>query len=352
MGAPTMETLSCDLKGPNADMNKFWQERNNSEWTEVGKGEADKFAEKWGSSRQRVESCLNELKTNPDDKTCLEGIDMVATFGHCLKKPEKQVCGECGLMKIRNDQPLVLNSTAQFPAPEKDFHILVMCIDVATWSYEIDQNDFLFANHKLRTMANGDTDPHVLITDVVPADCLTGKEITTTGTSTTTTTNTAAATTTTTSAVLASTTALVSTTTAVGGLIQCAALTAQVTDQWCIANCNHVTPFCPSQLCRCSSATTTADASTTTANDATTSIVDTTAAPTTTMEFSTTIISVSSTTGQESPTTTAGGVAMCRALTSQATDEWCTSSCNHSPPFCPSEFCWCGTGSSRRLRGR
>merc|ERR1711892_1304428 len=130
----------------------------------------------------------------------------------------------------------------------------------------------------------------------------------------------------------ASTTALVSTTTAVGGLIQCAALNAQVTDQWCIANCNHVTPFCPSQLCRCSSATTTA--------------------LTTTMEFSTTIISVSSTTGQESPTTTAGGVAMCRALTSQATDEWCTSSCNHSPPFCPSEFCWCGTGSSRRLRGR
>merc|ERR1712153_287718 len=173
-----------------------------------------------GSSRQRVESCLNELKTNPDDKTCLEGIDMVATFGHCLKKPEKQVCGECGLMKIRNDQPLVLTSTAQFPAPEKDFHILVMCIDVATWRYEIDQNDFLFANHKLRTMANGDTDPHVLITDVVPADCLTGKEITTTGTSTTTTTNTVAATTTTTttetttttSAVLASTTALVSTT--------------------------------------------------------------------------------------------------------------------------------------------
>merc|ERR1712194_866113 len=103
MGAPTMETLSCDLKGPNADMNKFWQERNNSEWTEVGKGEADKFAEKWGSSRQRVESCLNELKTNPDDRKCLEGIDMVATFGHCLKKPEKQVCGECGLMKIRND---------------------------------------------------------------------------------------------------------------------------------------------------------------------------------------------------------------------------------------------------------
>merc|ERR1711935_991482 len=98
-------------------------------------------------------------------RTCLEGIDMVATFGHCLKKPEK------------------------------DFHILVMCIDVATWSYEIDQSDFLFANHKLRTMANGDTDPHVLITDVVPAGCLTGKEITTTGTSTTTTTNTAAATT-------------------------------------------------------------------------------------------------------------------------------------------------------------
>ena len=127
--APTMETLSCDLKGPNADMNKFWQERHNSEWTEVGKGEADKFAEKWGSSRQRVESCLNELKTNPDDKTCLEGIDMVATFGHCLKKPEKQVCGECGLMKIRNNQPLVLTSTAQFPAPEKDFHILVMCLD-------------------------------------------------------------------------------------------------------------------------------------------------------------------------------------------------------------------------------
>merc|ERR1712153_120691 len=159
-------------------------------------------------------------------------------------------------------------------------------------------------------------------------------------------------TTTTTSAVLASTTALMGTTTALGGLIQCAALTAQVTDQWCIANCNHVTPFCPSQLCRCSSATTTADASSTTAHDATTSIVDTTAALTTTMEFPTTIISVSSTTGQESPTTTAGGVAMCRALTSQATDEWCTSSCNHSPPFCPSEFCWCGTGSSRRLRGR
>merc|ERR1712204_33579 len=246
----------------------------------------------------------------------------------------------------------------------KDFHILVMCIDVATWSYEIDQNDFLFANHKLRTMANGDTDPHVLITDVVPADCLTGKEITTTTTTTVTTTATVAATTTTTttttatttmtttetttttSAVLASTTALVSTTTAVGGLIQCAALNAQVTDQWCIANCNHVTPFCPSQLCRCSSATTTADASSTTAHDATTSIVDTTAALTTTMEFSTTIISVSSTTGQESPTTTAGGVAMCRALTSQATDEWCTSSCNHSPPFCPSEF----AGAARAAR--
>merc|ERR1712106_1317382 len=146
---------------------------------------------------------------------CLEGIDMVATFGHCLKKPEKQVCGECGLMKIRNDQPLVLTSTAQFPAPEEDFHILVMCIDVATWSYEIDQNDVFFANHKLGTMANGDTDPHVLITDVVPADCLTGKEITTTGTSTTTTTNTAAATTTTTTATATTASATTTTTTTV-----------------------------------------------------------------------------------------------------------------------------------------
>merc|ERR1719215_1993028 len=107
---------------------------------------------------------------------------------------------------------------------------------------------------------------------------------TTTAVTTFPTMTTTRTTTTTTSAALASTTALVSTTTTEDGLIQCAALTAQVTDQWCIANCNHATPFCPSQLCQCGSVTTTADARSTTAHDGPTSIVDTTSAISTTME--------------------------------------------------------------------
>merc|ERR1712034_210708 len=41
--APTLNTLSCDLNGPNAQMNEFWKKRHNSEWTEAGKGEVDKF---------------------------------------------------------------------------------------------------------------------------------------------------------------------------------------------------------------------------------------------------------------------------------------------------------------------
>merc|ERR1712232_972665 len=230
-------------------MAEFWKERHNSEWTEVGKGEVDKFADQWGSRRQQVESCFDKLKANPDDKTCLEDIDMIPTFGHCLKEPEKQVCGECGLMKITHDQPIVLTSKAVFPAPEEDLHILVMCIDVATWSYEIDQRDFLFANHKLGTMANGDTDPHVLITNIVPANCLTGEELTTTSTSTVTARATSTVTAATT-AVESTTTAVVTATATVAA--SCAALQPQVTDQWCTTNCNHVTPFCPPQLCKCS----------------------------------------------------------------------------------------------------
>merc|ERR1711935_528463 len=158
-----------------------------------------------------------------------------------------------------------------------------------------------------------------------------------------------------TSTVAALSTALVSTTAAAHGVIQCAALQPQVTDQWCTNNCNHVTPFCPPQSCKCSGATTTVDSRSTTVQDATTSVVDTTATPrstTTAMSLSTTITSLSSTADQDSPTTTGEGIAKCRALTSVATDKWCTDNCNHSTPFCPPLLCHCGSDSARNLRGR
>jgi hypothetical protein len=85
--------------------------------------------------------------------------------------------------------------------------------------------------------------------------------------------------------------------------------------------------------------TTTTQTDTTTAADMTTIVETSTQAGTST---TTSAFTLTTQTTTMFPDTTIGGRLQCRALTNQASDEWCTANCNHVPAFCPPAFCLCG----------
>jgi len=292
--APTCENLSCDV-------------RNLDKWTN-GQEQLDAFAAKWGGRNQQAVA--------PD------GLPMIATFGHCLVKTQR--CGQCGMITFLEGQEYTLSTGPKFIA-RQSLNILVMCIDnaeaAATWSYETTANDYLAAIQAIGAH-DLDTNAHPLVTDIAPADCLSG--------STTPST---------TIQVVPTTTVL--TTTVVGA---CSGEPCDREDtcrsQWGFCgvttdHCNDKSLWCGSSTtgCLCAGSSSTPVALTSTADAGTTT---------------TTIAS----------TTVGGGACMgipcdtemhCRSKWG-----WCgitTNHCNDEALWCGSEASGCKCGGSRRLRG-
>lgn len=130
----------------------------------------DAFAEKWGGGHQ--------------DATSPAGNPMIATFGHCLVQgplgedgmpaTAEQHCGQCGMIKFKKNTTYQISTGSTFVA-ETNLDILVMCLDTATHSYEIDRSDFSNAITRLGAIAQtDDTDAHPLVTEIASADCLSG----------------------------------------------------------------------------------------------------------------------------------------------------------------------------------
>ncbi|XP_069120051.1 uncharacterized protein [Argopecten irradians] len=86
--------------------------------------------------------------------------------------------------------------------------------------------------------------------------------------------------------------------------------------------------------------TTSTPPSTTTKSPSTTPTPFTTTIPLSTTTTKSTTMMLSTTT-TATPTSTASSSQTCVSVSAVATDSWCSSSCNHEPPYCPSNFCQC-----------
>jgi len=162
LSPPTATGTACDVTNTNR-----WLGWPNGQKPQE---QLDAFATKWGGSHQSA--------TSP------AGNPMIATFGHCLVQGPlgtdgtptmaEQHCGQCGMIKFEQGMTYQISTGSTFVA-ETNLDILVMCLDTATWSYEIDRGDFSNAIARLGAIAQtGDTDAHPIVTEIALADCLSG----------------------------------------------------------------------------------------------------------------------------------------------------------------------------------
>merc|ERR1712232_315203 len=126
----------------------------------------------------------------------------------------------------------------------------------------------------------------------------------------------------------------------------CTAIDSIATDAWCMSSCNHIPSHCPASHCKCTA---------TTAAPPTAAPSTAVPAPTPPSPNCLSWCAVNAKPWSEkcawsascnecddcatsAPPTPAPP---CIAISSTATDAWCTSTCNHIPPNCPASHCQC-----------
>merc|ERR1712232_104253 len=126
----------------------------------------------------------------------------------------------------------------------------------------------------------------------------------------------------------------------------CTAIDSIATDAWCMSSCNHIPSHCPASHCKCTATT----------------AAPPTAAPSTAVPAPTppspNCLSWCAVNAKPWSEKCAWGASCnecddcatsapptpappCIAISSTATDAWCTSTCNHIPPNCPASHCQC-----------